>query len=223
MADVEFFWDPVCPFAWVTSRWVVKVAEQRDYEVDWRFISLRLLNKDRDYDSEFPEGYTKGHTQGLRLLRVAAAVRDEVGREPLGALYTRIGEHIWNRPPPEGSDPLGSLADQATESVPAVLDELGLSPSLAAALDDESFDEVLQAETDEALSRTGDDVGTPILTFEPPNGVSFFGPVISRIPDDEDALHLWDAVLELARWPGFAELKRSLREMPQLPVLGADA
>ena len=222
MADVEFFWDPVCPFAWVTSRWVVKVAEQRDYDVDWRFISLRLLNKDRDYATEFPEGYIDGHTQGLRLLRVAAAVRAEVGREPMGALYTKFGEHIWDRRPEEVDGRLGAIADLATATAPEVLAGLGLPEQLADALDDESWDEVLQAETDEALRRVGDDVGTPILTFEPPDGVSFFGPVISRVPDDEDALRLWDAVMELAAWPGFAELKRSLREMPQLPLLGAE-
>jgi hypothetical protein len=223
MADVEFFWDPVCPFAWVTSRWVVKVADQRDYEVDWRFISLRLLNKDRDYATEFPDGYPDAHTQGLRLLRVAAATRAEVGREPMGALYTRFGEHIWNRTPEEVDGRLGAIADLATASVPAILDELDLPPDLAGALDDDSWDALLQEETDEALGRTGDDVGTPILTFEPPDGVSFFGPVISRVPSDEEALRLWDAVLELAAWPGFAELKRSLREMPQLPLLGADS
>jgi hypothetical protein len=221
MADVEFFWDPVCPFAWVTSRWVVKVAEQRDYDVDRRFISLRLLNKDREYPSDFPEGYLDAHTQGLRLLRVAAAVRAASGRAPMGALYTRFGEQIWNRRPEEVDGRLGAIAEVATATVPTVLDELGLPAHLAAARDDESWDALLQAETDEALSRTGDDVGTPILTFEPPGGVSFFGPVISRVPSDEDALRLWDAVLELASWPGFAELKRSLRELPQLPLLGS--
>jgi hypothetical protein len=222
VADVEFFWDPVCPFAWVTSRWVVEVARQRDYEVDWRFISLRLLNQDRDYPTEFPEGYPDAHTQGLRLLRVAAAARAAAGREAMGPLYTRLGEHIWNRRPEEVDGRLGAIADVATDAVPAILEELDLSPALAAALDDDSWDDAIQSETDEALSRTGDDLGTPILTFEPPDGVSFFGPVISRVPADEDALRLWDAVLELASWPGFAELKRSLREMPQLPLLGAD-
>jgi 2-hydroxychromene-2-carboxylate isomerase len=223
MADVEFFWDPVCPFAWVTSRWVVKVAAQRDYDVDWRFISLRLVNKDRDYGTELPEGYPDAHTQGLRLLRVAAAVRADVGREPMGALYTRFGQQIWDRRPEDVDGRLGAIADLAITGVPAILAELGLPGRLAAALDDDSWDELLQAETDEALGRTGDDVGTPILTFEPPDGVSFFGPVISSVPSDEEALRLWDAVLELARWPGFAELKRSLRQMPQLPLMGADS
>ena len=90
-ADIEFFWDPVCPFAWITSRWIVKVQEQTDYSVNWRFISLRILNKDKDYATEFPEGYEFGHTAGLRMLRVAAAVRAELGPEPLGALVTAYG------------------------------------------------------------------------------------------------------------------------------------
>src|SRR5215831_18666284 len=77
--DIEFFWDPVCPFAWITSRWVVKVAAQTDYQVDWRFISLRLLNKQKDYATEFPPDYERGHTAGLRMLRVAAKVRAETG------------------------------------------------------------------------------------------------------------------------------------------------
>ena len=87
--DIEFFWDPVCPFAWITSRWVEKVAAQRDYRIDWRFISLRLLNKHKDYASEFPPEYEAGHTAGLRMLRVAAAVRADRGRAPLGACAAR--------------------------------------------------------------------------------------------------------------------------------------
>ena len=79
--DIEFFWDPICPFAWVTSRWVEKVAEQTDYSVDWRFISLRILNKDKNYETDFPPGYEQGHTSGLRFLRAAAKVREEEGRD----------------------------------------------------------------------------------------------------------------------------------------------
>ena len=78
-ADIEFFWDPVCPFAWITSRWIVKVQEQTDYSVDWRFISLRLLNKDKNYATDFPPEYEHGHTAGLRMLRTAAAVRADLG------------------------------------------------------------------------------------------------------------------------------------------------
>jgi hypothetical protein len=104
-----------------------------------------------------------------------------------------------------------------------VLEDVGLPVSLAEALDDPSWDAVIQAETDEALSLTGRDVGTPILHVDPPHGVAFFGPVISRRPSDEEAVELWDHVLGLARFGGFAELKRSLRERPQLPSFGVSS
>ena len=214
--DIEFFWDPVCPFAWITSRWIVKVTEQTDYSVDWRFISLRLLNKDKDYATEFPPEYEAGHTAGLRMLRVAAAIRDEMGREPLGGLVTAYGESYWDKP--KGSGMRKRLGSE--EHTREVLEAAGLPARFAAALDDTSWDELLDEETELALSRTGRDVGTPIITFEPPDGLSFFGPVISRIPADDEALELWNAVVTLARFPGFAELKRSLREVPQLNILG---
>ena len=214
--DIEFFWDPVCPFSWISSRWVEKVASQRAYRVDWRFISLRVLNKDKDYATEFPEEYERGHTAGLRMLRVAAAIRAELGREPLGALVTAYGESYWDEPRGSGTRDHLSTHTHACE----VLAAAGLSSRYADALEDTSWDELLQEETDLALSRTGRDVGTPIVTFQPPDGLSFFGPVISRIPSDEDALRLWDAVTPLAAFPGFTELKRSLREVPQLAILG---
>ena len=215
-ADIEFFWDPVCPFAWITSRWVEKVAVQSDYTVDWRFISLRLLNKHKDYATEFPPEYEAGHTAGLRMLRVAAAVRADLGRERLGPLVTAFGESYWDRP--KGSGMRARLS--TTEHVTEVLAAAGLPTSYAAALDDTSWDELLDQETELALSRTGRDVGTPIITFHPPDGLSFFGPVISRVPDDDQALPLWNAVTALASFGGFAELKRSLREVPQLNILG---
>ena len=101
-----------------------------------------------------------------------------------------------------------------------VLTAAGLPTGYADALDDDSWDELLDEETELALSRTGRDVGTPIITFQPPDGLSFFGPVISRIPDPGDAVRLWDAVTTLAAFPGFAEMKRSMREVPQLNILG---
>jgi 2-hydroxychromene-2-carboxylate isomerase len=214
--DIEFFWDPICPFAWITSRWVAKVAAQRDLSVDWRFISLRLINKHKDYATEFPPGYDFGHTAGLRMLRVAAAVRHELGRDVLGTLVAAYGHSHWDRPQDD------TLAQRlsTTEHVREVLTTAGLSPEFAAALDDTSWDELLDAESEMALTRTGRDVGTPIITFQPPDGLSFFGPVISRVPSDDEAGPLWDAVTTLAAFPGFAEMKRSLRERPQLNSLG---
>lgn len=218
-ADIEFFWDPVCPFAWITSRWIVKVAEQTGMRVEWRFISLRLINKDKDYATEFPNGYEHGHTAGLRMLRVAAAVRADQGPEPLDALLTAYGVSYWDKPKGSGMREHLSTPAHAAE----VLTAAGLPVSYAEALDDASWDAEIDAEGELALTRTGHDVGTPIITFRPPDGLSFFGPVISRIPDDDEAVPLWEAVTALAGFPGFAELKRSLREAPQLAILGGTA
>jgi 2-hydroxychromene-2-carboxylate isomerase len=217
MADLHFYFDPVCPFAWMTSTWVRTVAAQRDYAVDWRFISLRLLNAHVDYDAHFPPEYEAGHTAGLRLLRVAARTRAEHGRAAVGPLYEAMGARIFETAP----EVAGERERRGTaEFVAPILAAAGLPPDLVGALDDESWDSEIAAETDEALALTGKDVGTPILHFEPPEGVAFFGPVISRRPGDEEALELWDHVVALARFPGFAELKRSLRERPQLAAFG---
>ena len=214
-ADLNFYFDPLCPFAWITSKWVRQVTAQRDYAVDWRFISLRLLNAHIDYASQFPPDYEAGHTAGLRLLRVAARVRAEHGREAVGPLYEAFGRHIFEVPRPHNRAEYGTR-----EWARPLLAEVGLPAFLADAVDDESADVEIRAETDEALALTGKDVGTPILHFRPPEGVAFFGPVISRLPDDTDAVELWDHVIALAGFPAFAELKRSLREQPQLPAFG---
>jgi 2-hydroxychromene-2-carboxylate isomerase len=214
--DIEFFWDPVCPFAWITSRWVATVAAQRDFRVDWRFISLRLINKDKDYATEFPPEYEFGHTAGLRMLRVAAAVRDELGRDALAPVVTAYGHSYWDQP--EGQGLRGRLS--TTDHVIDVLDTAGIPSRFAEHLDNDAWDALIDAESELALSRTGRDVGTPIITYQPPAGLSFFGPVISRVPEPAEAGPLWDAVTTLASFPGFAEMKRSLRERPQLNVLG---
>jgi 2-hydroxychromene-2-carboxylate isomerase len=212
-ADLHFYFDPVCPFAWMTSKWVRQVAAQRDYTVDWRFIALRMVNEKVDYEARFPLEYLGLHIAGLRLLRVAAQVRAEHGRPAVGAYYAALGAAMWDSGRPWG-DP-GS-----TELVEQVLARAGLPVELTSALDTDSLDEVLRQETHEALALTGKDVGTPILHFQPPDGVAFFGPVISRLPTPAQALELWEHVIALARFPGFAEMKRSLRELPQLRALG---
>lgn len=219
-ADIHFHFDPVCPFAWLTSKWVRSVARQRDYDVDWRFISLRLVNEHVDYDAHFPVGYEQGHTAGLRMLRLCAAARERHGRQVVGGLYAALGASVFDIDPP-ADRPAHQATLGTAEAVAPMLAELGLDADLADALDDAAWDEVVRGETDDALARTGRDVGTPIIAYDPPNGPAFFGPVISRVPSDEDALRLWDAVLELTSFPGFAELKRSLRERPALRVSGA--
>jgi 2-hydroxychromene-2-carboxylate isomerase len=217
MADVEFYWDPICPFAWITSRWVDKVAQLRGLDVEWRFISLRILNEHRDYEREFPAGYLDLHTRGIRMLRVAAAARAEHGTAVVGPLYTALGESIWNRTRQPGVQAFAGIGDR--DHLVSVLTTAGLPIELATAADDPAFDDALRADTAAGLDRTGGGVGTPIVVYGGPDGPGFFGPVISRVPDDDDALRLWDAVTLLAEWPGFAEIKRSAREMPQLPLL----
>ena len=215
MSDLRFWFDPVCPFAWMTSTWVRQVAAQRTYDVEWRLISLRLLNADVDYDAHFPPEYEAGHTAGLRLLRVAHRVREEHGQPALARFYEVCGTAVFEREHPEGAEVRGTARFLAP-----VLAHARLPEDLTSALDDEGRDAAIRAETDEALALTGKDVGTPILHFQPPSGVAFFGPVISRLPDEDRAVELWDHVIGLAGFPGFTELKRSLRERPQLPAFG---
>jgi 2-hydroxychromene-2-carboxylate isomerase len=215
VTDLRFYFDPVCPFAWMTSKWVRQVAARRDYAVEWRFISLRQLNAHIDYASHFPADYEAGHTDGLRLLRVAASARAACGPDAVARLYEELGHAIFET---EDAPAAGERSTRAF--LEPVLARAGLPDELAAALEDESWDARIQAETDEALALTGKDVGTPILHFQPPDGVAFFGPVISRLPSEDDAVALWDHVVGLASFPGFAEIKRSLRERPQLPAFG---
>lgn len=214
-ADVELFFDPVCPFCWVTSKWVWQVQRLAGIAVEWRFISLALLNdRPHAYDDK-PELYPAVHHLGRRLLRVAAAARDDHGSDAVGPLHRAMGEALWERPGHDVNDFDDVLAVQSQGiDVAAALASAGLPATLAEAADDDRWDPVLARETDEALSRVGDDVGTPILSFAPPDGPAFFGPVISDTPPDEDALRYWDALTTLAQMPGFAEIKRSLRSVP---------
>jgi 2-hydroxychromene-2-carboxylate isomerase len=216
--DIEFFWDPVCPFAWQTSRWLRRVAQLRGLTVDWRFINLSILNEERDYDNEFPEGYRESHDRGRRMLRVAAAVRAAEGAGAMDRLYRAFGETIWHREVDDGAD---FRADVATsDHLTQVLDRAGVDRLHADAAADPSWDAELRAETIEAVGRTGDDVGTPIITFGPPDGPSIFGPVISSVPEtDEECLALYDATVTLCGFSTFSELKRSARPRLDLPVI----
>lgn len=208
--DLEFFFDPICPFAWVTSRWVEEVVKLRGITVEWKFIALAIVNEETDY-SKFPPAYPALHGLGRRLLRVAAAARDSGGNDEVAAFYTAAGERMHH----EGVSVAVFGGEPIPENLVAeIVAAAGLDPSLAAAADDESWDALLREETELSLGRTGRDVGTPILTFAPgaDNEASLFGPVISSIPRGDAALELWDSVQTLARTPGFAELKRSMRD-----------
>jgi 2-hydroxychromene-2-carboxylate isomerase len=208
VADLDFFFDPMCPWAWITSRWVVETQQLRDYDINWRFISLAVINEQLVADWYTPE-YRAGHVRGLHALRVADALRLTDGNEAVGRFYTAVGTAI--HPQRRAAD---FLAD-ASAFMRSVLTDAGCDPEVAAAMDDESHDEYIRAETALAFERTGKDVGTPILTFAPGTDRegSFFGPVISTIPRGDHALRLWDAVETLAT-SGVAELKRSNRSRP---------
>ena len=206
-ADLEFYFDPVCPWAWITSRWVTNVQQERNYEVSWKFISLRMVNAERG-DANNSQ-YEAIHNAGLQGLRVASAARSVQGNTGVAAFYTALGTAIHR----DGRRDL-------LESPHAFLQEIAVSASLpktiADSYTDETHDEVIRFETEAALSRTGKDVGTPILTFNPKSAqeASLFGPVISRAPRGDEAVRLWDAVQTIAE-SGVAEIKRSLRSAPQ--------
>ena len=209
--DIEFFFDPVCPFAWITSRWILDVAPERGATVAWRFISLAIVNEGEDYAAEFPPAYPVLHGLGRDLLRVAARARQDGGDDAVAAFYTAAGEklHVGGT-----TVALYRGAPVPDDLVAGIVAAAGLDPVLAEAAVDESLDGVLREETALALSRTGSDVGTPIVTFDAGTATecSLFGPVISRAPRGDEALELFDAVRTLARTRTFAELKRSLRE-----------
>ena len=211
MADLEFFFDPVCPWAWVTSRWVVEVAEQRGYDVEWRFICLRIVNEEKAFEQDPSSPYGRVHGAGRMMLRAAAAAKVSAGNDAVARLYTELGNrlHLQGRGTSEIREGNFSLIEEAIVAA-------GLGTDVATAVDDEKRDEVLRDETAVALSRTGTDVGTPIITFSPGTNeeASFFGPVLNRIPRGAEALEIWDTVERLARIPGLYELKRTNRGRP---------
>ncbi len=204
--DLEFFFDPLCPFAWQTSVWIRRVAELRGLTVGWRFISLLYINEDKAMSPE----RVASQQRSLRYHRVCAAARARFGNDAVGALYRAYGENHWYRPAGTGGEP------DAAELIKAA----GLPADLGAEADNEAWDALIRAESDEAFRRTGDDVGTPIITYDPPAGASLFGPVISTVPaDDATVLALYDALRTFTDYPGFSELKRTRRPPLDLPRL----
>lgn len=214
--DIEFFFDPSCPFAWQTSQWVRRVVALRDIKVGWRFVSLAMLNEDGEQSAEL----RGAHARSRRYHRVCAAARSELGNAAVGDLYRAWGERLWYR---DGQgDAMERVADATHDiEVTEILGSLGLPAHLADAADDASWDEVLRAETEEAMRRTGGDVGTPIITYDPPTGSSLFGPIISEVPDDDTALAFYDAMRTMVDVAAFSELKRTDRAPLDLPLLKA--
>ena len=194
--SVEFYFDPICPWCWMTSRWAAEVAEARGFEISWRPISLKIVNEGNDAGS-----HAELHAQGHRLGRVVEAARVAAGDAVVGPLYTEIG----TRRHPGDRDDFDAII---AESLAA----LGLDAELAQAADVEASDAQLRANTVHALEIAGPDVGVPIISID---GVAFFGPVVSPAPTGEQALRLWDGIAAAASVPGFYELKRGRTVGPQ--------
>lgn len=187
----DFWFDPLCPFAWITSRWMLEVEQVRDVQVRWRVMSLYFLNKDRDLDPD----YQKRVARGLPIGRVLIAAEQQVGPDVLLPLYTAFGTRIHHEKQEVGR-----------ELVEAALAEAGAPAGLVDAMDDASYDDALLASHQEAIDRVGDEVGTPTIAF---NGSAFFGPVLTRIPRGEDAGRLWDGTIAVADFDYFFEIKRT--------------
>jgi 2-hydroxychromene-2-carboxylate isomerase len=191
-ATVDFWFDPVCPFAWATSRWVVEVAQSRPLDARWHLMSLYLLNQGRrDISSEFDDFLTSGRHIG----RVFAAAAAELSDEVLGDLYTAFGElvHVQGRP-------------REVATVVEALPGCGLPESLVAAWDDPTWDAAVAVSHERAIDAVGEELGTPVLAID---GTAYFGPVLAPVPTGPAALRLWDGLRMMASVPGFAELKRA--------------
>jgi 2-hydroxychromene-2-carboxylate isomerase len=193
----DFWFDPLCPFAWITSRWIGEVEGVRDIETQWHVMSLAVLNEGRDLEP----GYRESMDNAWGMVRVIVAAQEQHGKGTVKALYDAMGTLIHE----QGEKDRDLVISKA-------LAECGLPASLAGAAATDAYDPQLRASHEEGISLVGQDVGTPVVAF---NGTAFFGPVLTRIPRGEEAGRLWDATTAIASYPHFFELKRSRTERPE--------
>ena len=197
----DFWFDPLCPWAWITSRWMLEVEQVRDVHTEWHVMSLAILNSGREGLSE---EYKARMAKAKGPVRVCIAAEQERGRDILLPLYTALGNriHIQQRGRQEG---------EGEAIVAEALEEVGLPASLAAAATSTEFDEALEASHRAGMEPVGDDVGTPLVHYD---GRAIFGPVVTPCPKGEAAGRLWDGVLLCTSTEGFFELKRSRTARP---------
>jgi hypothetical protein len=189
--NADFWFDPACPFAWITSRWILEVEQVRDIEVTWRIMSLAYLNQDKD----IPDQYRAFLTTAWQPVRVLMAAEEKYGREVLLPLYTAMGTRIHIE-----------KQEKDRAMIEGALADAGLDLGLADAMDDSSYDDAIAKSHRLGMDQVGNEVGTPTIAFE---GAAFFGPVLTKAPKGEDAGRLWDGCVIVASFPHFAELKRS--------------
>jgi 2-hydroxychromene-2-carboxylate isomerase len=198
--DVQFWFDPLCPWAWITSRWILEVEKVRPVRADWRIMSLAYLNLIQHEGQNLSEEYLERMKRAWGPIRVVAAAADAKGTDILGPLYTAIGTRLHNQ---------GRREDP--EVIPEALAELGLPATLASAAESTELDEKIKASHNEAFDQVGLDVGTPVIRIR---GNTIFGPVVTPIPRGEAAGTLWDGVALVTATDGFFELKRTRDRKP---------
>ncbi|MEU6620355.1 DsbA family protein [Streptomyces litmocidini] len=200
----DFYFDPLCPWAWMTSRWMLEVEKVRPVDVRWKVMSLAVLNENRL--DEVPAEYREMlETQAWGPVRVVIAAQQLHGDEVVGKLYTALGTRFHNN----GEGP-------TREAIAGALKDVGLPEDLVEYADKDTYDTELRASHKEGIDKVGQDVGTPVVSVPGPTGdeVAFFGPVVTPTPRGEAAARLWDGTLLVASTPGFYEIKRTRTAAP---------